>query len=163
MGTLRVEPSPPRVTEALSLAELDEIGLFGALDESVIAALAARLRVIKAEEGEVLYHEGDQGRVMLVVLEGELELSKICSDGTEQTMAILGPSDWCGEMSLLDVMARPVTARATKPSRLLAIGPPDLDAIYRTNVKAYALLMMNIARQLSRKLRSANQRMSERP
>ncbi len=67
----------------------------------------------------------------------------------------LSRADWFGELSLLDVMPRAVTARALQPCRLLTLTSGDLDALYRRDLKAYALLVMNLARQLSRKLRVA--------
>ena len=42
-----------------------------------------------------------------------------------------------------------------QPCRLLTLTSGDLDALYRRDLKAYALLVMNLARQLSRKLRVA--------
>lgn len=142
--------------EQVSVAELQGVGLFGALDEQVLTELAARMPLLRVAAGDVVFREGECGRAMFVVLEGELEVVKRSKRGHDARIALLGPRDWFGEMCLLDVMNRPVTVRALAPSRLLQLRPTDLDAVYRSNLKAYALLVMNIARQLSRKLRRAD-------
>jgi len=39
------------------------------------------------------------------------------------------------------------------PTRLLRVTASDLDAVYRTDLKAYAIVVLNLARELSRRLR----------
>jgi CRP/FNR family cyclic AMP-dependent transcriptional regulator len=141
-------PVEPKVT----VAELQVVGLFSAIDEGLIAELADQLHVISLSAGQIVFREGDAGRTMYVVLEGQLELTKRSRRGRETRIVMLDSGDWFGEMSLLGVMARPTTACATQATRLLEIRALDLDRLYRSNVKAYALMVMNIARQLSRKL-----------
>ncbi len=143
------EPSRPQP------AELRAIGLFGGLDDDLLAHLAETLPVLVIAEGEELYRQGERGHELYVTLEGELEAVMSSRRGHETRIAVYGPGDWFGEMALIDVMPRPATVRAVAPTRLLQMCPRHLDAVYRREVKAYALLVMNIARQLSRKLRVA--------
>ena len=56
-------------------------------------------------------------------------------------------------MSMLDMQERSATVRAVAPSRLLTITSEDLDALYRFDLKSYALIVLNVARDLSRRLR----------
>lgn len=81
--------------------------------------------------------------------------------GRAVPLTVLQPGDWFGELSLLAVMPRAATARAKRASRLLTLTSADLDALYRQDLKAYALLVMNLARQLSRKLRVAESILAE--
>ena len=71
-------------------------------------------------------------------------------------LAILGPGDWFGEMSILDVLPRSATMRVVAPSQLLRFSAQDLDTLYRRDLRAYSLLVLNIARELSRRLRVAD-------
>jgi CRP-like cAMP-binding protein len=148
--------SAPPPDERASVAELQALALFGALDDEVLAMLAERLPLMHVACGDVVFREGECGRAMFVVLEGELEVVKRSERGHDARIALLARQDWFGEMCLLDVMDRPATVRALTPSRLLQMRPTDLDTLYRKNLKAYALLLMNIARQLSRRLRRAD-------
>jgi len=74
---------------------------------------------------------------------------------------MLGPGDWFGEMSVLDVLPRSATTRAVSPSRLLRFTAHDLDALYRRDLRAYSLLVLNIAREMSRRLRVADGLLAE--
>ena len=56
-------------------------------------------------------------------------------------------------MSMIDMQTRSATVRALAPSRLLKVTSEDMDALYRADLKAYTLVVLNIARDLSRRLR----------
>ncbi|HTA89242.1 MAG TPA: cyclic nucleotide-binding domain-containing protein, partial [Polyangiaceae bacterium] len=75
---------------------------------------------------------------------------------TEARVALLGPGDWFGEMSIVDIQPRSATVRALAPSRLLRISAADLDALYRYDLRSYSLIVLNLARELSRRLRVAD-------
>ncbi len=140
----------------VKLHELRHLALFGAMADSALQHLASSLSVIEPKPGEVLFKEGDPADDMFVVLTGEIEVLKRSRQGTESRVAMLGPGDWFGEMSIVDVQPRSATVRAVAPSRLLRIGSVDLDSLYRYDVKAYALIVLNLARELSRRLRVAD-------
>jgi CRP-like cAMP-binding protein len=136
--------------------ELRGVGLFGAVGDDVLAFLASRLAVQMLVPGEVVFHEGDPARDMFVVIAGEMEVMKRGQTGIDARVALLGPGDWFGEMSILDVQPRSATVRAVAPARLLRVAAHDLDVLYRHDVKAYAIIVLNIARELSRRLRVAD-------
>lgn len=137
----------------LSSSELRTIGLFGALSDEVLQHFATALKVQVIDIGSTLFREGDDGREMFVVLQGELEVLKRSHRGTEARVALLGPGDWVGDMSIVDVQPRSATVRALAPTRLLRVTASDLDAVYRTDLRAYSIVVLNLARELSRRLR----------
>ena len=140
--------------EPLSPSLLREIGLFGALPDSVLDHLARSLKAYRVAPGETVFKEGDgAGHEMYVVLDGEMEVTKRSRRGRDVRVAILGPTDWFGEMSVLDMQARSATVRALGPSRLARFTSEDMDALYRFDLKSYAIVVLNIARDLSRRLR----------
>lgn len=144
--------TPSRAT----VSELREVGLFGGLDDDALAGLAETLAVVDAPPGHVVFSEGDAGRDLYVVLSGELEVMKSSKSGQDARVALLGVRDWFGEMSLLDVQPRSATVRALAPSRLLYVTSKDLDVLYRRDLKAYSLVVLNLAREMSRRLRVAD-------
>jgi CRP-like cAMP-binding protein len=138
----------------ITISMLREIGLFGALSDAVLDGLTHTLKTLRVVPGDTVFREGDgSAREMYVVLEGEMEVSKRSRRGRDMRVAILGPSDCFGEMSMIDMQARSATVRALAPSRLLRVTSEDMDALYRSDLKAYALIVLNIARDLSRRLR----------
>lgn len=140
----------------VSAAELRNIGLFGALSDDVLSHLSSTLTPTSHPAGECVFREGSDAREMFVLVSGELEVLKRSKSGVEARVALLGPGDWFGEMSILDVQPRSATVRTLAPARLLKITSADLDALYRFDVKSYALIVLNLARELSRRLRVAD-------
>jgi CRP/FNR family transcriptional regulator, cyclic AMP receptor protein len=141
----------------ITIATLREIGLFGALSDDVLDRLAHMLKTMRVAPGNTIFLEGDgTAREMYVVLDGEMEVTKRSRRGRDMRVAILGPNDCFGEMSMIDMQARSATVRALGPSRLLKITSEDMDALYRADLKSYALIVLNIARDLSRRLRVAD-------
>jgi CRP-like cAMP-binding protein len=149
------KPSLPQVHEApVTIARLREIGLFGALSDEVLDRLARTLKTARVAAGETIFREGEgAAHEMYVVLDGEMEVAKRSRRGRDTRVAILGPSDCFGEMSVIDMQTRSATVRALAPSRLLKVTSEDMDALYRSDLKAYTLIILNIARDLSRRLR----------
>ena len=144
-----------------TIAELREIGLFGGLDDATLKTLASELAVQEVTAGHVVFKEGEDGREMFVVLDGELEVLKHSKRHREARVAILGPGDWFGEMSILDVLPRSATIRAIAPTRLMRLTAHDLDLLYRRDLKAYSLFVLNVAREMSRRLRVADGLLAE--
>jgi len=142
--------SPPNIEE------LRNVGLFGAVNDDVLQFLASKLVVLSPKSGDVIFREGDPARDMFVVMSGEMEVQKRSHNGIDARVALLGPGDWFGEMSILDVQPRSASVRVLAPSRLLRISAADLDALYRHDTRAYAIIVLNIARELSRRLRVAD-------
>jgi CRP-like cAMP-binding protein len=94
---------------------------------------------------------------MFVVLSGEVEVLHKGGGDHDVRVALLGPGDWVGEMAILDVQPRSASVRALAPSGLLRITAADVRRLlYERDPGQYALLVMNIARELSRRLRVAD-------
>jgi CRP/FNR family cyclic AMP-dependent transcriptional regulator len=137
-------------------AELRNIGLFGALSDEVLEYLSTLLTVETPPAGATLFREGDDANAMFVVINGEVEVLKKSKRSVEARVAVLGPGDWFGEMSIVDIQPRSATVRALAPSRLLRVSSADLDALYRHDLRSYAIIILNLARELSRRLRVAD-------
>lgn len=137
-------------------AELRNIGLFGALSDDVLEYLSTLLTVENPPVGATLFREGEDANAMFVVISGEVEVLKKSKRHMEARVAVLGPGDWFGEMSIVDIQPRSATVRALAPSRLLRISSADLDALYRHDLRSYAIIILNLARELSRRLRVAD-------
>jgi CRP/FNR family transcriptional regulator, cyclic AMP receptor protein len=145
------------VRPSITAPVLRDIGLFGGLSDESLARLAAELPEVRAEPGKIVVGEGELSTEMFVVVGGELEVVKRALDGSTVRVAMLGPGDWFGEMAILDVQPRSASVRALAPSLLLSMSADQVDRLlYRVSPKDYSLLVMNIARELSRRLRVAD-------
>jgi CRP-like cAMP-binding protein len=137
-------------------SELRNIGLFGALSDEVLDYLCGMLTVQAPDAGDTLFREGDEARAMFVVLNGEVEVLKRSRNGIDARVAVLGPGDWFGEMGVVDIQPRSATVRALAPSRLVKFTAQDMDALYRHDLRSYSIVILNLARELSRRLRVAD-------
>jgi CRP-like cAMP-binding protein len=144
-----------------AIDHLSDIGIFGGLDRMVLRRFAQSLTVDEIDVGATVFREGDSGREMYVIIDGEVEVLRRSKRGHDTRVAILGPGDWFGEMSILDVLPRSASTRVLAPARLLRVTAHDLDALYRTDIKAYALFVLNVAREMSRRLRVADGLLAE--
>jgi CRP-like cAMP-binding protein len=150
---MQTRPTPVPSSDRIGIAELRDIGLFGGLSDEALQHLATSLKILKRSSDELIFHEGDQAREFYVIMRGEVEIFKVLKGGVEARLATLAQGHWFGEMSVLDVQPRSVSARAMSPCRLLVITARDLDALYRRDLKSYTLVVLNVARELSRRLR----------
>ncbi len=132
---------------------LREVGVFGGMSDDMLENLLRMLKPMRVATGECVFREGEAARAMYVLLDGALAVLQQSRQGR---VAILGPSDCFGEMSIIDLQPRSATVRALSPVHLLRVSTEDMDAIYRTDLKAYAMLVLNIARDISRRLRVAD-------
>lgn len=144
-----------------SITRLCDIGLFGGLGKDVLCAFVGGLEIAEMSAGTIVFKEGDSGREMFLILDGEIEVLRRSKRGHEACVAILGPGDWFGEMSILDVLPRSATTRVLAPARLLKLSAHDLDGLYRKDLKAYSLFVLNVAREMSRRLRVADGLLAE--
>jgi CRP-like cAMP-binding protein len=140
-----------------AIDDLSQFGLFGGLSSEVMEFLAARLAQAQFAAGDTVFREGDTGRELYIVLSGEMEVLKHSErHQADVRVAVLGPGDWFGEMSVLSVQHRSASVRTLSPALLLKVPASTIDDLYRHDIKAYALFVLNIAREISRRLRVAD-------
>jgi CRP/FNR family cyclic AMP-dependent transcriptional regulator len=92
------------------------------------------------------------GEIAYVVLEGTLKVSVIESNGRELTLALLGPGEIVGELSLADRSGRSADVVALEPANLVWIDRNTFDRMRRE----MPLITENLLRLMARRLRLAN-------
>jgi CRP/FNR family transcriptional regulator, cyclic AMP receptor protein len=138
-------------------AFLTRVPIFAGLPDRVLDLIESKLRVVNVVPGAQLLREGEQARSMFVVREGELQILKHGKGGTEYKLAVLKAGDCVGEMSLIDIQPRSATARAVGNATLYVLDLSEIGRLYTSDVEAYALLVLNISREISRRLRVADE------
>ena len=105
---------------------LRQAPLFGALDDEAAMALRSSMTEARLRRGEVLFHEGDSGDKLYVVTEGKVKLGRSSSDGRENLLAIMGPGQMFGELSLFDPGPRSATVTAITDTTFLSLSHDDM-------------------------------------
>jgi CRP-like cAMP-binding protein len=135
------------------LAYLKGVSLFAALSDGVVAKIGEVAHRHEIEGGVMLFRENEPAKDMVIVLSGSLEVFKVGRNGGEARIAVLGPGDIVGEMSLVDIQPRSAAVRAIEFSSYAALSHADIAAVYREDPQSYTLLLLNIAREISLRLR----------
>jgi CRP-like cAMP-binding protein len=107
-----------------------------------------------AQKGTLLFAEGDAGDSLLVILEGEVEVTK---RGIE--LATVGQHSVLGEMSLVGSEAsRSATATAKGDVRYLKIPSKRVQKLLKANSMATLKVFANLAQMLSKRLALINEK-----
>ncbi|HMI92914.1 MAG TPA: DUF1003 domain-containing protein [Polyangiales bacterium] len=106
---------------------LAKVPLFALLDAQEQAALAERVEHIAFAAGEVVFHAGDPGDSLYVVLVGEVEIFFTNDTGERIVVERCKPGDFFGEISLLDGGPRTASAQATAQVDALVVDRGDLE------------------------------------
>ena len=124
--------------------------LFAALDDEAAAALRASMGEQHLSRGDVLFTEGEPGDRLYVITEGKVKLGRASSDGRENLLAVLGPGEMFGELSLFDPGPRTATATAITETTLIHLGNEDLQPWLTGRPEVATKLLASLARRLRR-------------
>ena len=124
--------------------------LFSALDVHGAEALRSSLSEMTVSKGQELFHEGEPGEHLYLILDGKVKLGHGAPDGRESLMAVLGPGEMFGELSLFDPGLRASTATALTDAIVLALGNDQLMPLLEGRPAVAAALLQALARRLRR-------------
>jgi CRP/FNR family cyclic AMP-dependent transcriptional regulator len=134
---------------------------FGGLSDSGLDLLVSMLVERRIDVGATVVAEGEPGRSMFIVHSGELVVSKLGHSGRAIRMAGLESGDFFGEMTLIEMQNRSATVIAESPTVLYELTARQLYTCYKADIHAYVMVIQNINRELCRRLRRADNRISE--
>lgn len=101
---------------------LSRAPMFAALDPEAAAALRSSMDTVNLNKGQVLFNEGERGERLYIITDGKMKLGHTSSDGRESLLAVLGPGELLGELSLFDPGPRTATATALAETSLMGLG-----------------------------------------
>ncbi len=140
----------------MSLAQtadfLGTVSLLSALDRMEMLRFAELTRERSYPRGSVILFEDDPGDSLFVVREGRVKVVLIGEDGREVILAILGPGDHFGELSLIDGAPRSAHVIAMDDARLIVLRRED----FKRRIDESPALAWAMLNELSRRLRRAD-------
>lgn len=127
-----------------------KVPLFESLNEADSVEIFSKMSEVSLRRGEALFEEGDEANNLFIVAEGKIKLGHTTSDGRENLLAILGPGDILGELTLFDQGKRSGTATAVSSTKLLSLDHKDLMQLIDTHPGMSKSMLRDLAGRLRR-------------
>lgn len=135
--------------------ELQQMAVFGGLSEATLGSLLTHASVVPCAAEHAFFHQGEDGDSFFVLLHGRAEAS-LEAGGLRYTLRTVAVGDSFGESTAIDLLPRRNSVVALTPCLAMEIDPPIMQRIWQQDLEQITLLHMNIARELSRRLRCSD-------
>ncbi|MCL2720458.1 MAG: cyclic nucleotide-binding domain-containing protein [Treponema sp.] len=139
----------------LKAASLQKYSLFGGLLEEQIENIIPLMVQEEYAPNEMIITEGKSNDKVFFILNGQVVITK-----KDVELTRFSEGDAFGEMEVLDVMPAVASIKAISPVTLMSISNKALRVIYNLDVKTFSLIIMNLARDLSRRLRKMDEKLT---
>lgn len=137
----------------MSVNLLAQIPFFTDLPPDELDRLMAELAVVNLRAGEILFHEGDPGEHLYVVVKGELEILMAPDTHNELILNLVHEGEYIGEMSLIQPGGhRTASARARGEVVTLSMSRDQ----FKDLLKRHPHLANAMVRVLSQRLDNTN-------
>ena len=146
-------------TECIDFDYLKRCSLFGGVTEQAFTHLQPYIRRQRFAAGEVILAEGAVNDRIYFIETGRVDITKAAAVETgtvDRHLVTMAAGDTFGEMELVDIQPCEATVRALEDTLTLTLSNHDLYRVSKVDMKTYALLIMNLARELSRRLRQTD-------
>lgn len=141
-----------------SFTLMRQMPIFGGLNDETLQLILDQSEVTMVREGDFFFREGDRAKSLFVLQQGTAVVERLWKD-TAVMLGTLQVGDCIGEMSLIDFMPRSASVRAKEDCQAIEIAHSSLRELYKQELEQYAMMMMNMGREVSRRLRVADDRL----
>lgn len=129
-----------------------ESKLFAGLPEPSRAQLARATVQRTFDFGELLFRKGDPGDALHIIVSGQIKVFIEADQEDEIVIAILGPGEFVGELSLLDGRPRSASVEALETVQTLVVPRNE----FLTALRANPTVMETVVMALATRLRETN-------
>jgi len=145
--------------------------LFNALAAiRVLAGTSLGAQTLLASEGLVhdfapgawIVREGEEGHALFILVEGDVEVVKHADTPHVVTLATLHRGDIFGEMCVVDPVPRAASILTLSPVKTIEIKAATLHHLYQRLPDQYAIVLLNLARDMARRLRALDETFAAR-
>ncbi len=145
------EVKPMDTLKTVSIFErillLREIPIFADLPPEDLKGVAEVAREEWYPQNTDIFHQGDEGNMMFVIVEGHLQVVRN-KDGKDQVLAERGPGDFVGEMAIIESAPRSATLHSQSEVRMLTIDDETFKGILRERPNVSFAVLRSISRRL---------------
>ena len=130
---------------------LCSVTIFSGIDESDLEYIYNRCTIVTKKKGELLVEEGADASEIYIIVEG---IVKIVLAQKNEAFEILelGTGGCIGEASIIGVQHHCASAVVIEDTTVVVFSRQLLLELYNTNKNLFSLIILNIARELARRL-----------
>ena len=139
-------------------SQLAQYALFGGLTDEQLVVVLPHLRQESFSAGDWVIREGENGDRLYFISGGRVRVLQQCPHLVE--LAELSVGDAFGEMELIDTQPRSASVQALSDLDTYSLSHHELHALNHEYPAVFTMIVLNLARELSRRLRAANARLS---
>lgn len=144
--------------QAARIELLQQMPIFGGIRAEILQFLLALCPTVSVSEDDFFFREHDQGDAMFVLEAGKAAVLKSWH-GRDYSLHTLREGDCFGEMAVMDHCPRSASVRALADCIAIRISAANLYQVYARDLKQFALIQMNMGREVCRRLREADNRL----
>ena len=131
---------------------LDDLEFFKDFPYLELESISTYMTLLTVRKGDFIFHEGDPGDHMLILVEGRIAITK-GGEGYSSLLCYEGKGRIIGEMALLDRERRSANCVADADCELLTLSDDNLHELAKQYPQLAYRFMFYLARLLSRRLR----------
>lgn len=131
--------------------------LFAGLDRQEAAALLSTMGRVNLSRSQTLFREGEPGDRLYLIESGTVKLGRSSGDGRENLLAVLGPGEILGELSLFDPGPRTATAVTLSDATLRELHHHQLAPW----IEAHPSVALPLLGALAHRLRRTNEALAD--
>jgi CRP/FNR family cyclic AMP-dependent transcriptional regulator len=135
---------------ALVIALLGRTDLFRSLSEADRAAVAAQMREVTYDSGQLIFGRGDAGEALYLVLEGRVRFSVLSAEGRVCSFGHAGRGDIFGEIAALDGQVRTADATVLTRATIMVLARSSLKRLMETRPQLAQAAIDLLCRKLRR-------------
>jgi len=137
---------------------LQHMPVFGGIRADVLRFLLGLCPVVSVPANAFFFRENDQADSMFVLEAGIAAVLKSWG-GQEYLLRTLKEGDCFGEMAIMDLFPRSASVRAVEDCTAIRLSAANLYQVCAQDPKQFALIQMNMGREVSRRLRESDNRL----
>lgn len=145
------------VTRQDHIQLLQGMPIFGGIRADTLAFLLHQANYVRVPKGACYYHEGDPAHSLFVLESGRILMLKRWQ-GHDYKLKMLERGDCFGEVALIDLQPRNTSTLAIEDCCAIELSDTNLYQLYQRELEQYTLISMNMAREVCRRLREADER-----
>jgi CRP-like cAMP-binding protein len=132
--------------------------MFGGLTEEELKRVHTLLDEKHYAKNDYILKQGESNNSVFFILEGSVSILKHSLDpkGGDREITILHTGDSFGEMELIDIQSCAASVIALTDTTVITLSNKDLYTLSKNHLMTYTMIIMNLAREISRRLRATD-------